>query len=221
MNTPLPIRIVIADDHPLYLEALVSLFKKSKDIDVCGQAKDGKELIDVVERTKPDVVLTDIKMPVLDGIGATKEIHRQWPNIGVLALTFSESDYVIVDMLEAGALGYLVKNVVTSSVIDAIYTVRNGKPFYCESTSRRLRQLIAESKFNPYKNHRELLLDDREREMVRMFCEEKTCHDVAEALCLSVRTVEGIRLKILDKIGIKNLAGMVVYAVKNGLFEIV
>src|SRR5437773_3761112 len=127
MNSTLysPIRVVIADDHEIFREGLEGLIKKQTDIELAGEAENGKQLIEITTQLLPDVVLTDIKMPVIDGIQATQIISEKLPQVSVIALSMFDDENLIVDMLEAGAKGYLIKNAHKHEIISAIKTVYN------------------------------------------------------------------------------------------------
>lgn len=221
MGTPTSpgIRIVVADDHEILREGFNTMVKKIDGIELVGEASDGMELLDLVSRVRPDVVVTDIKMPRLDGIEATRQLVKKFPHIGVVALTMYDDDTLIIDMLEAGAKGYVVKNASKKEIVEAIQTVYSQNTYYCRHTSGRLAQMIARSKFNPYKKSQSPEFNEKEIEVIRYICKEYSTREIASALNLSVRTIEGYREKIEEKMGAKNTAGIVVYAIKKGIFK--
>src|SRR5215467_5252912 len=126
-----PIKIVIAEDYALFREGFRLLFEQDDEIEIVSEAKDGKQLTEMVRSLKPDVVITDIEMPVMNGIDATKEIKKEFPGTGVIALTQFCEDHFIVDMLEAGASGYLLKSALKNDVIEAVKEVNDGGTYYC------------------------------------------------------------------------------------------
>jgi DNA-binding NarL/FixJ family response regulator len=213
------IRIVIADDHEMFRDGFKLMLTKQPDIELLGEAENGRELLTLVKERQPDVVVTDIKMPVMDGIEAVKKISEEYPEIGIIVLSMFDEDDLIVDMLEAGAKGYLLKNSNKDQIGEAIHTVFNGDPFYCKTTSRKLTQMIAKSKYNPYRKKEKPEFTARELEVVELVCREMSNKEIAEKLFLSIRTVEGLRLKIAEKMNVKNPVGMVLYAMKNGLVK--
>ena len=215
-----PIRIVIADDHEIFRDGLRVLVKKFPDVNLVGEAEDGEELINITKQLKPDIVLTDIKMPVMDGIAATRYIISNYNNVNVIALSMFDEDNLIIDMLEAGAKGYLLKNAHKDEIIDAIKTVNDGKTYYCKTTSTKLLQLIARSKFNPYKKHPKPQFTERELSVIQLICDQLSNKEIAERLCLSIRTIEGYREKIQEKMDVHNTAGIVVYAIKMAIYQI-
>ena len=213
------IKIVIADDHEIFRDGFRLMISRQDDIQLLGEAGDGKELIDLVQTLRPDVVITDIKMPRMDGIEAAKILAEQFPDVGVIGLSMFDEEDLIIDMLEAGAKGYLLKNADKHEVAEAIRTVYQEEPYYCKHTSAKLAQMIAKSKFNPYKKTRKIEFSERELEIIRLICQELTNKEIADQLFLSIRTVEGYRLKIQEKMNVKNSIGLVIYAIRNNLYK--
>ena len=156
-------------------------------------------------------------MPLLDGIEATKLITHKFPSIGIIALSMFDEEDLIVDMLEAGAKGYLVKNCNKEEIVDAIQTVYNEHPYYCRLTNEKLRSLIARSKFNPYIKKNKIEFNSRELEIINLICKELTNKEIGGKLFISQRTVEGIRMKIQEKMNVQSTVGLVLYAIKNNL----
>ena len=214
------IRIIIADDHELMRKSLPILLKKQDEIEIVDDAENGKELLEKVRQHQPDVVVTDIQMPIMDGIKATKKIKEEFPDIKILALTMFNEDHLIVDMLEAGAKGYLLKNTTQHELTEAIKAVYNGGTHFCNSTSEKLKNMIVQSKFNPYKQKPKVELTPREIEVMQLICQQMKNTDIADKMCISVRTVEGYREKIFEKTGSKTLAGITIFAIKNGYYEV-
>jgi DNA-binding NarL/FixJ family response regulator len=213
------IKIIIADDHEIFRDGFKLMLSKQKDIQLIGEAANGRELVELVNEHIPDLVITDIKMPIMDGIEAAKKIAAQFPDMGIIGLSMFDEDDLIIDMLEAGAKGYLLKNANKEQIIEAIKTVYNGDPYYCKTTSNKLTQMIAKSKFNPYRKKEAIEFSDREQEIITLVCKELTNKEIADKLFLSSRTVEGHRLKIMEKMNVKNPVGLVVYALKHGLVK--
>ena len=213
------IKIIIADDHEIFRDGFKLMLSKQKDILLVGEAANGRELVELVNEQMPDLVITDIKMPIMDGIEASKKIAAQFPDMGIIGLLMFDEDDLIIDMLEAGAKGYLLKNANKEQIIEAIKTVYNGDPYYCKTTSNKLTQMIAKSKFNPYRKKEVIEFSDREQEIIKLVCQELTNKEIADKLFLSSRTVEGHRLKIMEKMNVKNPVGLVVYALKHGLVK--
>lgn len=213
-------RLVIADDFPLFREGLKLVLRQYQQLLVCGEAGDGKELLVLVAATKPDIVISDIQMPVMNGIEATKLISEQFPAVKVIGLSMYGEQHLILDMLNAGAKGYILKDILKNDLVQAIETVMDGYEHYCSSTSMQLARMVGKrggddnSLFPPEK------LNEKERDVIRLICEEYASKEIAAATFLTVSTVETYRKRIFEKIGCKNLAGVVVYAVRTGLFRI-
>lgn len=213
------ISVVIADDHEIFRDGLMLMLSKQSSINIKGQAADGNELINLVKEHQPDIVITDIKMPGMDGIEATKYLSANYPSCKIIALSMFNEENLIVDMLEAGAKGYLLKNADKQEILDAIENVFEGKIFYCKHTSSRLASMIVKSKFNPYRKKHSVSFGDREKEIIKLICLQNTAQQIGDRLFISKRTVEGYRTKILEKMHVKNTAGVVVFALKNNIIK--
>ena len=131
-----------------------------------------------------------------------------------------DQDNLIVDMLEAGAKGYLLKNAHKTEILEAIHSVYNDEPYYCRSTTTRLARMIGQSRFNPGTGLQTAVFSDKEKEIIRLICEEKTTKEIGSLLFMSSRTVEGYRIKILEKMHVHSVAGIVIYAVKHQLYKL-
>lgn len=209
------IRLVIADDHEIFRDGLALMLSKQQDIALAGQAANGRELIALVEEIQPDVIMTDVKMPLMDGIEATRTLLSRHPDLKIIALSMFDEENLIVDMLEAGAKGYLLKNADKQEILDAIHSVYEDKTYYCHHTSSKLASLISKSKFNPHKKKEPIIFTDREIEIIRLICQQLTAQEIADKVYLSKRTVEGHRTRILEKMNVKNTAGVVIFALKH------
>ncbi len=213
------IQLMIADDHDIYRDGLKALLDQCGDFVVTAEASTGKQLITHCERSVPDVVMTDIMMPVMDGIEATKWLADNFPVVRVIALSMFNQDHLILDMLNAGASGYLIKNAKKNEIIEAIHSVYKNKPYYCSSTSHKLARLIGKSR-SASKAKNKVTFSSREIDMIRMICEEKTTKEIGDRLNISARTAEEYRKRIRDKMDVKGTAGMVIYAIRNDLFRL-
>jgi DNA-binding NarL/FixJ family response regulator len=222
LNMPISgqIKLIIADDHEIYRDGLKIMLKKVPDFEVVAEAANGKELLALAQLLKPDVLLVDIMMPLMDGIEATRAITHSCPHSTIIALSMFDQDNLIIDMLEAGAKGYLLKNADKAEIIDAIRSVYRNIPYYCRSTSHKLARMISQSRFNPYAKLQKPVFSDKETEIIRLICQECTNKEIGEKLFLGTRTVEGYRVKILEKMNVKSTAGIVIYAIKNGMYKL-
>jgi len=213
------IRLIIADDHEIFRDGLALMLSKQESVTLVGQASDGHELLQLVDETKPDMVLTDIKMPRLDGISGAKILLQRYPQLKIIALSMFEEEGLIVEMLEAGARGYLLKNADKKEILEAIMTVNEGNIFYCKHTTAHLASLIVKSKFDSRLKGHSNLFTDREKDIIRLICRQHTAQEIGDLLFLSKRTVEGYRTRILEKMDVKNTAGVVIYALKHSIIR--
>jgi two-component system, NarL family, response regulator NreC len=213
------ISLVIADDHEIFRDGLALMLSKQEDITLVGQAENGRELIELVDKLNPDIIITDIRMPLLDGIQATKTLLKINPDRKIIALSMFDEDNLIVEMLEAGAKGYLLKNADKKEILEAIVTVFEDNIFYCKHTSSRLAAMIVKSRFDPQKKKLETLFTEREKEIISLICKQQTAQQIGNQLFLSKRTVEGYRIKIMEKMDARNTAGVVIFALKNNLIK--
>lgn len=214
------IRLIIADDHSLLRQGLRSLLRRERHIQIVGEAANGDELISLVNEYQPDVVLTDIKMPVLDGIEATKQIKALGnASPEVVALTMFEDQQLIIDMLEAGAKGYLLKNAERAEVIAAIEAAYVHKAYFCSTTSKVLSASIAESDFNPFTHIPKPEFTPRELQIIEGICNDLSNKEIAAAYDINKRTVEAARTRIMHKLRVRGTAGIVVYALRYKLID--
>jgi two-component system, NarL family, response regulator NreC len=216
---PLPLKIVIADDHQLIREGLTNALHKNDSLKVLGQATNGQELVELVKEFQPDVVLTDIKMPILNGIEATRKIKAINPDIEVVGLSFIENEFAIVELLEAGALGYASKSSSIDEIIEAISKVYNKIPFYCSTTTAFLEKEIAVSSFNPYRRFKPIFTEQEIR-VIRCITKGMTSQQISDYLGITVRTVDAHRRNILCNLKLKTPIGIMIYAIKNNLIAI-
>jgi two-component system, NarL family, response regulator NreC len=219
MATNPQIKLLIADDHEIFRDGFKLMLSKFTDIELVGEAEDGKELLLLAQKLQPDVIITDIKMPNMDGIEATKILNEQFPAMGIIGLSMYDEDDLIIEMLEAGAKGFLIKNAGKLEITEAIRTVYKDQPYYCKTTSYKLANRIARSNFNPYAKTQKVTFTDRELTIIDLICKEQNNKEIGDKLFLSARTIEGHRLKIFEKMDVKNTVGLVVYAMKNGLMS--
>ncbi|MCW3074634.1 MAG: LuxR family transcriptional regulator [Flaviaesturariibacter sp.] len=214
-----PLRLVIADDYPLFLEGLHLLLEQQDEVHIVGEAHNGTELLEKVASCKPDVVITDIQMPQMDGVTATRIIRSRFPDTKVIALTMFNEEHLIVDMIEAGAGGYLLKSTSKGELLKAVQSVADGYNYFCNHTSIRLSKLIAQSR-SPLLHPSEPLFTEKEIDIIRLICEQHVSKQIADLTSLTHRTVEKYRDRIMNKTGSKNVVGIVIYAIKNGIYRV-
>ena len=216
-----PINLAIADDHKIFRNGLKATLEDCPDFNLMIEASKGKELIGLLADHKPDVILMDIKMPEMDGMQTTAHIHQNFKDIKVLALSMHNEDKYIVDMMKAGASGYLLKNAEPEEIIDAISTVYNKGFYFNEHLSVTLiKQLVGPGSHNENGGQLAVDLNDREIEILRLVCQEYSNQEIADKIFLSVRTVEGYRARLFEKTGSKNLVGLVIFAIKRGIISV-
>lgn len=216
------IRIAIADDQQLFREGLAALIRSQADFDLVAQGAHGRDLLDKIAdlAMPPDVVLADMNMPMMNGVELNDELHRQYPAIKVVMLTVYDQERFIIKMIEAGANGYLIKNTEAEELATAIRTV-HATGFYFNQASLQAMRKAFQYKNTSLKslNNIPIELTEREKEVLELICMEMTNSEIADKLCLSARTVEGHRNNLLTKTGCRNTAGLVIFAVRNGIYD--
>jgi len=213
------IKIAIADDYKIYRDGLKVGLSADEELDVILEADNGEELLKRMESTTPDVILMDLKMPIMDGMEATKEIRKKYPPVKVLVVSMYDDDKFIIHLMEIGANGYLLKNAEPDEIRRSIHAVyENGYYFNDLVNKALLKKLVIKNNFKPSFNQN-IDLSERELEVLKLICEEKTAAEIAKQIFLSPRSVEGIRQRLIEKVGVRNSAGLVMFAVKNGIVD--
>jgi DNA-binding NarL/FixJ family response regulator len=215
------INLAIADDHKIFRNGLKAMLEDCPDFKLLIEASNGKELIGQLATHMPDVILMDIKMPEMDGMQTTAYIHEHFKQIKILTLSMHNEDKYIVDMMKAGASGYLLKNAEPEEIIDAISTVYEKGFYFNEHLSVTLiKQLVGPGSYTDGAGQQNVDLNDREIEVLRLVCQEYSNQEIADKIFLSVRTVEGYRARLFEKTGSKNLVGLVIFAIKRGIISV-
>lgn len=216
-----PIKVLIADDHVLYRAGVKTALSTKKDVKVIAEADNGMHLLNMLKMIQPDVILLDIQMPVMDGIGALPEIKKNWPNIKVIMLTMMDDHSMITKLMELGANSYLSKTSDSEIIYEAIKTCFEQEYYFNSLTNKALlTNLKQRSNLVPQKiAPQEVSLNDKEMLILRLMCEEKSTKEIADIVDLSPRTVEAIRDKLKVKTGAKSTAGLIMYAVKNNILN--
>lgn len=210
--------VFIADDHKVFRDGIISLLDNESDIQVVGEAGNEEELFGKIPVLMPQVILMDISMGASNGIDATEKIHKRFPQIRVLALSMhSESSYIL-KMLEAGASGYLLKDAGSREMVAAIRTVAAGEPYFSQQVSQTLLNHLHGGKKVKEKMPG-VPLTKRELEVLQLIAEEFSNSEIAEKLFISIRTVDTHRRNLLEKLGVKNTAGLVKNAIRLGLIN--
>lgn len=218
-----PIKVLITDDHVLYRAGVKTALSAKKDIKVIAEADNGMHLLNMLKLlpVQPDVILLDIQMPVMDGIGALPEIKKNWPHIKVIMLTMMDDHSMITKLMELGANSYLSKTSDSEIIYEAIKTCFEHEYYFNALTNKALLiNLKEKNTVTPQKiAQQEANLSDKEVLVLRLMCEEKSTKEIAEIVELSPRTVEAIRDKLKVKTGAKTTAGLILYAVKHNFIK--
>jgi DNA-binding NarL/FixJ family response regulator len=210
------IKILIADDHAVVREGTRRILEQERDMEVVGEAGDGEEAVNLATSLKPDVAIMDISMPKMDGIEATRRIKVVCPSINVLILSAYDDDQFIFSLLEAGAAGYLLKSVRSRELLDAIRAVYSGESVLHPSIARKVLNRFVSASGKPEGKEPSGMLSDREMEVLKLAAKGLSNQDIAEKLCLSIRTVQGHLGHIFNKLQVGSRTEAVVRALKEG-----
>jgi DNA-binding NarL/FixJ family response regulator len=213
------IKIAIADDYKIFRDGLKVGLSADENLEVILEADNGEDLLKALETNTPDVILMDLKMPIMDGMEATKAVRKKYPTIKVLVVTMYEDDKFIIHMMENGANGYLLKNAESEEIRKSIYAVHENGYYFNDLVNKALlKKLVLKNNLKPSFNQN-VELTERELEVLKLICEEKTAAEIGKEIFLSPRSVEGIRQRLIEKVGVRNSAGLVMFAVKGGLVD--
>jgi DNA-binding NarL/FixJ family response regulator len=219
------LRILIADDHEVARRGIRALLESHPAWEVCGEAKDGREAVELAAKLKPHLILLDIGMPNLNGLEAARQILAASPDIAILILTMQDSDNVVREVLRAGARGFLLKSDAGSDLIAAVEALQLQRTFF----TTRVSQMVLDGFLNKDPSDgnvrpAEALISDvltaREREVIQLLAEGKTSKEVAVTLNLSVKTAETHRTNLMRKLGLHSVADLTRYAVRNGIVQV-
>ncbi len=212
------IKVAIADDHALFRAGVKTALAVKKDVELIAEADNGMQLINLLKHIEPDVILLDIQMPIMDGIQTLPEIKKLRPDAKVIILSMHNDHSMISKLMEIGANSYLTKNSDSETIYQAIKTCYEQEFFFNELTNKALLTGIR-TKRTDVMNPQDVSLSDKEVRVLKLMCEEKTTKEIADIVDISPRTVEAIRDKLKTKTGAKSMAGLVMYAVKNGIID--
>lgn len=213
------IRVLLADDHQLIRSGLRLMLEREADIIVAGEACDGREAVALAKSLRPDVVVMDIGMPNLNGIEAAHQMTQDRPKVTIVMLSMHSDESYVLRALRAGARGYLLKDSAEADLIKAVHVVAGGKSFFSPSVSKVLlddyvRKLKRSGTDDPFD-----LLTPREREVLQLIAEGKSNKDIANLLNLSVYTVESHRSNLMEKLNLRGLPELILYAVRKGIIS--
>jgi two-component system response regulator NreC len=207
-------KILLADDHTIVRQGLKLIISSHAELQVIGEAANGREVLELAEKLKPDVILMDVAMPELNGIEATRRLHEVSPRTKVLVMSMHKEGVYVREILKAGARGYILKDAIDTELISAIQSVARGDGYISPAVSGTLLSDYRQNITNPLD-----LLSSREREVLQLIAEGKTNKEVATRLNLSVYTVDSHRGKIMEKLNLHSTGELVRFAVKQGLVD--
>lgn len=213
-----PIQVAIADDHALFRAGVKTALAVKKDVELIAEADNGMQLLNLLKHIEPDVILLDIQMPIMDGINTLPEIRKLYPHIKVVMLSMHNDHSMISKLMEIGANSYLTKNSDSETIYQAIKTCYEQEFFFNELTNKALLTGLRTKKIEANMPE-DAQLTDKEVRILKLMCEERTTKEIADIVEISPRTVEAIRDKLKTKTGAKSMAGLVMYAVKNGIVQ--
>lgn len=216
------ILIAIADDEALFRRGMRLILEDYPGLQVALEAENGQDLLDKIRASDelPDVLLLDLKMPVMGGVEAAEVIRREFPSILIIVISSHFSKAFIINMIEIGASAYLGKNTAPDEVVETIRMVREKGFYYNTAVMAIIRENIMAPVQNKHAQQQQVEITNREKEVLQLICEEYTTQEIADRLYISVRTVDGHRNNLLSKLGCRNTAGLVVYALQHELVKI-
>jgi len=214
------IRVLLAEDHTIVRKGLRSLLEQDFNIVVAGEAGDGHEALEKAKKLHPDIILLDISMPLLNGLEVAKQLSQILPDIKILILSMHDSEEMILESLEAGAKGYILKKAVPDELITAINMVFYGKTYFSPSIEEMIRERTAEQGKPKEELIQQPVLTRRQREIIQLVAEGYSSREIAKILKLSIKTVENHRANIMNKLKLDNVTDIVKYAISKGIIHL-
>ena len=215
------LRILVADDHEIVRRGTLSLLEGESDLEICGEAVNGRDALDQARATNPDIVILDIGMPSLNGLEAARQILKEFPQTKILILTVHESEQVVREVLDAGARGFILKSDAARDLVAAVDALRKNKTFFTSKVAEMVLDGFLLKGHNPLRGViGKGRLTPREREVVQLLAEGKTTKEVASVLGLGFKTADTHRTNIMRKLGLGSLSELVLYAVRNGIVQV-
>ena len=210
------IKIIIADDHTMFLQGIVSLLDVEENINIVGKATNGIELFQIIENSIPDIILLDISMPQMDGIQVTKIIKQKFPSVKILIVSTHSNIQMIAKLIRMGVDGYLLKNAEKRELLHAIETIQNGTTYFCKEVEEKNDDNNSKIKYETFQITE---LSSREKEILILIAQEFTGSEITEKTFISLNTVNTHRRNLISKLNVKNTAGLVKYAIEYGLLD--
>jgi len=214
------IKVAIADDHHLVRQGFALILDGYEGIELIVEAENGVDLIDKIKSQVPDVVLMDLKMPIMDGFKTTAYLRKEYPQIKIIALTMYDEKKFIIETIKMGAHGYLFKNVDAQELKLAIHSVVEKDFYFNDHMTEAMYKGWANKRKTTPAIEKKDRLTEREAQVLKLICKQLTGPEIAQKLSLSPKTIENYRFKLLDKLGVRNTAGLVIYTIKNSLVNI-
>lgn len=211
------IKIFIVDDHPIFKKGLITQLKEFNFIEIVGSAENGKDFLEKLKNISVDIVFMDIKMPEMDGITTTINALKKYPKLKVIALSMFGDEEYLQSMLDAGAKGFLLKNIEKDDLEKAIKTVIKGNNFFSEELITILTSKFVNKPKSVSDSNKPIKITKKEYAVLKLICQGITTQEISNILLISQRTIDSYRAKLLRKIGVKNTVGLVTYAIKNRL----
>ena len=213
------VRIVLTDDHTILREGLRALLSADPDFEIIGEASDGREAVRCVEKLGPDLLLMDLSMPRMSGMDAISEIKRRYPETKIIALTVHKTEEYLLSTLQAGVDGYVLKDATHDELVMAIHNVMAGKRYLSPGISEKVIEGYLDGKEDSLAASSWQKLSQREREVLKLIAEGYKNKEIAEDLCISLKTVEKHRANLMKKLDLHNAAVLTVYAMEKGLLS--
>jgi len=213
------IGVLLVDDHTVVRQGLRALLAAEEDIEVLGEAENGRQAVMLARKTPPDVVVMDVAMPLLNGLEATRQILQFTPNTKVLVLTSYGDDECVEQLMHAGAAGYLIKQTAANDLLKAIREVQRGNAFFSPAIAKRLRDQCRQAFSGGQPAKKSIELTSRESEVLQLIAEGSSNKQIASELSISIKTVEKHRQQVMNKLNIHDVAGLTRYAISKGLVE--
>lgn len=213
----LPLRLLILDHHEIFADGVKYLFESQKSINWIDQALHHQSVEETIFDFQPDIILVDSAYPGLSISRLANFLKQSEANSKLIVLSSVYNDQLLLDTMSIGITAYLIKTCKREELIDAIYAVCEGNTFYCKETTNRLRELIANGRYHPHQKNESIQLSEKEKSILQLICSEYTSKEIAEQLKMSLRTIETYRQSLQEKTGSKNSAGLILYAIRNGI----